>query len=107
MTKRWHEPVFWHLDSSTDASSLGDVRRGNFLPDPLLLPDLRIRPSDYTNSGFERRHVYPSSNRTLTKEDNTATLVMSSMLLETATPALNYQVWKDLEDYSRYLVSTR
>ncbi|HEX8832958.1 MAG TPA: DNA/RNA non-specific endonuclease [Abditibacteriaceae bacterium] len=90
--------VSWHLDKS----DLGDIRRGTFRPDPLLPPDMQIRPSDYKNSGYDRGHVCPSGDRTRTKEDNTATFVMSNMLPQAA--ALNQQVWKDLEDYSRYLV---
>ena len=91
--------VSWHLDAST----LGDVQRGNFRPDPLLPPDWQIRPNDYRASGYDRGHVCPSGDRTATEEDNDATFVMSNMLPQTA--ALNQHLWKSLEDYSRELVS--
>jgi endonuclease G len=90
--------VSWHLEKN----DLGDVRRGDFLPDPLLPTSWQIRPSDYRNSGYDRGHICPSGDRTRTKADNTATFVMSNMLPQAA--ALNQQVWKDLEDYERYLV---
>jgi endonuclease G len=90
--------VAWHLEKS----DLGGVKRGDFLPDPLLPPDWQIRPSDYRGSGYDRGHVCPSGDRTRTRADNSATFVMSNMLPQAA--ALNQQVWKDLEDYSRSLV---
>lgn len=90
--------VSWHLDAST----LGDVQRGDFRPDPLLPPDWQIRPNDYRASGYDRGHVCPSGDRTATEEDNDATFVMSNMLPQTA--ALNQHVWKTLEDYGRELV---
>lgn len=92
--------VAWHLEKR----DLGKVRRGDFLPDPLLPPDLQIRPTDYRGSGYDRGHVCPSGDRTRTRRDNTATFVMSNMLPQAA--ALNQHVWKDLEDYSRSLVRT-
>ena len=91
--------VSWHTDTST----LGDVQRGNFRPDPLLPDDWQIRPTDYRGSGYDRGHVCPSGDRTATKEDNDATFVMSNMLPQTA--ALNQHVWKDLEDYCRDLAN--
>jgi endonuclease G len=90
--------VSWRLEKS----DLGTVRRGDFLPDPLLPPDMQIRPSDYRGSGYDRGHVCPSGDRTRSREDNTATFVMSNMLPQAA--ALNQQVWADLENYSRSLV---
>lgn len=92
--------VSWHLDSS----NLGTQRRGNFMPDPLLPPDMQIRPNDYRGSGYDRGHVCPSGDRTASKEDNDATFVMSNMLPQAA--ALNQQVWKDLEEYERYLTES-
>jgi DNA/RNA endonuclease G (NUC1) len=87
--------VAWHLDSR----DLGAVRRGQFMPDPLLPPDSQIRPNDYRGSGFDRGHVCPSGDRTSSRENNNATFVMSNMLPQTA--ALNRQVWEKLEEYER------
>lgn len=92
--------VSWHLDKS----NIGRVKRGDFWPDPLLPADMQIRPTDYRGSGYDRGHVCPSADRTSNREDNDATFVMSNMLPQ--APSLNQQVWKDLEDYSRYLLST-
>lgn len=92
--------VSWH----TDSSDLGTVDRTNaFAPDPLLPAAWRIRPTDYTGSGFDRGHVCPSADRTRTAADNRATFVMSNMLPQ--TPDLNREVWRKLEEYSRTLVN--
>lgn len=93
--------VAWHL-SETD---LGPASRGSFWPDPLLSASLQIRPSDYTGSGYDRGHVCPSGDRTRDAEYNKQTFVMSNMLPQ--APQLNREVWKDLEEYERYLAKTR
>lgn len=49
--------VSWHLNEN----DLGDIRRGDFLPDPLLPADMQIRPSDYRNSGYDR-DLHPRKN---------------------------------------------
>jgi endonuclease G len=91
--------VAWHLQRS----DFGAARRSNaFAPDPLLRADWQIRPNDYRGSGYERGHQCPSSDRTRTAEDNTATFYMSNMLPQTAD--VHEHVWKGLEDYSRDLV---
>jgi endonuclease G len=88
--------VSWHVDRS----DLGRVRRTNaFAPDPVLPSDWRIRPSDYTHSGYERGHLCPSADRTRRARDNEATFYMSNMLPQTAD--LNEQVWAGLESYCR------
>lgn len=89
--------VAWHLDRE----DLGDTRRSSFMPDPLLPSAWQIRPSDYRGSGYDRGHVCPSGDRTSSKTANQATFVMSNMLPQ--APALNQQVWKDLEEYERDL----
>lgn len=93
--------VSWHLDTG----DLGKATRSNFLPDPLLPSALQIRPNDYRGSGYDRGHVCPSGDRTRDSALNQQTFVMSNMLPQ--APALNQQVWKDLEDYERYLVRDR
>ena len=87
--------VAWH----TDAADLGDTERGKFAPDPDLPPDWQIRPTDYKGSGFDRGHVCPSGDRTISREANNQTFYMSNMLPQTAS--LNQHVWADLENYLR------
>lgn len=87
--------VMWHLS----ASDIGTVDRGNFAPDGLLPASLRIKPSDYTGSGFDRGHMCPSADRTDTVDNNQETFLMSNMQPQTAK--LNRQTWRFLEEYTR------
>ena len=93
--------VSWQLDRSW----LGNVDRSDdFRPDPDL-PDncYAVRPTDYRGSGYDRGHLAPSGDRTRRQSDNSATFVMSNMIPQ--APENNREVWRELEEYSRDLVS--
>lgn len=93
--------VSWQLNQSW----LGTVDRSNdFRPDTTLPTGwYQVRPSDYTSSGYDRGHMTPSGDRTRTREDNSATFVMTNMIPQ--APENNREVWRELEEYSRELVS--
>ncbi len=95
------EFVLWHLENS----DLGAEGRSNdFRPDFQLPENLyRVKKRDYqyTRYGFDRGHVCPSADRTDTKENNSATFLMTNMIPQ--SPDLNRIVWKDLEAYEREL----
>jgi endonuclease G len=93
--------VSWQLNQSW----LGPVDRQNdFRPDDTLPSNFyHVLPSDYSGSGYDRGHQTPSGDRTLNKEDNSATFLMSNMIPQ--TPDLNRGPWQKLESYSRQLVS--
>lgn len=97
-TPNW---VAWQLNKSW----LGDAeRQNNFRPDNTLPAGwVRITPSAYTGSGYDKGHVVPSADRTRTIEDNTATFLMTNMMPQ--TPDNNRNTWGNLEDYCRELVS--
>ena len=93
--------VSWQLDSGW----LGSVDRSDdFRPDSDL-PNgcYAVRPNDYRGSGYDRGHLAPSGDRTRRKSDNSATFLMSNMMPQ--SPANNREVWRELEEYSRELVS--
>lgn len=92
--------VSWELD----AEWLGDAdRRDDFRPDPDLPTGwYRVRPDDYTASGFDRGHLCPSASRTASEVDNSSTFVMSNMVPQ--APTLNREAWARLEAYCRTLV---
>ena len=93
--------VSWQLNRSW----LGSVERSNdFRPDPDL-PDgcYAVRPNDYRRSGYDRGHLIPSGDRTHTEIDNSATFTMTNMMPQ--SPANNREIWRELEEYSRDLVS--
>jgi endonuclease G len=91
--------VSWQLNTSW----LGSLDRSNdFRPDPELPTGCyQVRPNDYRGSGYDKGHMTPSSDRTRTQEDNSATFVMSNMVPQAA--ANNREVWSELEKYSRKL----
>ncbi|MFN6565200.1 MAG: DNA/RNA non-specific endonuclease [Nostoc sp. ChiSLP01] len=97
-TANW---VAWQLNKSW----LGDAeRQNNFRPDSTLPAGwVRITPSAYTGSGYDKGHIAPSGDRTRTVEDNTATFLMTNMMPQ--TPDNNRNTWGNLEDYCRELVS--
>ncbi len=96
-TANW---VSWQLNRSWMGSA---DRKNDFRPDDTL-PDAwyKVRPTDYTGSGYDRGHIAPSADRTRNEADNSSTFLMTNMMPQ--VPELNRGVWGDLEDYSRDLV---
>jgi endonuclease G len=88
--------VSWHLS----AADFGDVDRSEFQPDTSL-PDgwYQVRPSDYTNSGYDRGHMAPSADRTVTVEDNEALFLMTNIVPQ--APDNNQGPWVQLEEWCR------
>jgi endonuclease G len=99
-TPNW---VSWHL--STDY--LGNApRRKRFAVDDLLPEELsHITHNDYTNSGFQRGHMCPHSDRAANKDMSYATFVMTNIVPQSS--ACNEGSWESLESYCRYLVSEK
>jgi endonuclease G len=96
-TAHW---VSWQLNRSWIgiAVSLDNFRPDNALPDAWY----KVRPNDYTGSGYDRGHIAPSADRTRNEPDNSATFLMSNMMPQ--VQELNRGVWGDLEEYCRELV---
>ena len=91
--------VSWHLD----AGDLGSTPRGDFQPDNSLPSGwYRVQPGDYSGSGYDRGHMTPSGDRTLTRADNDATFLMTNILPQ--APDNNQGPWNVLEEYCRSLV---
>lgn len=90
----------WQLNRSW----LGSVdRQNNFRPDDTLPKGfVRVTPTMYTGSGYDKGHVVPSGDRTKTPEDNSATFFMTNMMPQ--TPDNNRNTWENLERYCRELV---
>lgn len=93
-TPNW---VSWQLNKAW----LGKARRANpFAPD-LSLPGgfFAVRPNDYRASGFDRGHLCPAADRSVTQEDMDATFLMTNMVPQ--APDLNRGAWEKLEVYCR------
>ncbi|MEG4805871.1 DNA/RNA non-specific endonuclease [Microcoleus sp. ARI1-B5] len=99
-TANW---VSWQLNRSWIGSA---DRKNDFRPDDAL-PDAwyKVRPNDYTLSGYDRGHLAPSADRTRNEADNSSTFLMTNMMPQ--VPELNRGVWGDLEDYCRELAQRR
>ena len=98
-TPNW---VSWCLKDG----DFGTASRAQFYPDAFLPKTYRhVTPKDYTNSGFDRGHMCPRSDRTSTAEAATATFVMTNIVPQ--APHVNQRAWNDLEEYCRSLVRTR
>lgn len=96
-TANW---VSWQLNKSWIGAA---DRQDNFRPDDALPADwYKVRPTDYSGSGYDRGHVAPSADRTRNEADNSSTFLMTNMMPQ--VPELNRGVWGDLEDYCRELV---
>jgi len=82
------------------------VSLDNFHPDDALPATwYKVRPNDYTGSGYDRGHIAPSADRTRNEADNSATFLMSNRMPQ--VPEINKGVWGDLEEYCRRLVERR
>ena len=93
--------VSWHLDTSWLGST---PRQDDFRADTTLPAGwYRVQATDYSGSGFDRGHMCPSADRTITVTANSATFLMTNMIPQ--LPANNQGVWANLESYSRTLVS--
>ena len=93
--------VSWHLDTSWLGST---PRQDDFRADTTLPTGwYRVSGSDYSGSGFDRGHMCPSADRTISVSANSSTFLMTNMIPQ--MPANNQGVWANLETYSRTLVS--
>lgn len=92
--------VSWRISESDFGAT---DRQNNFRPDPNLPAGfVRVTPTDYAGSGFDRGHLAPSADRSSSDEANGLTFLMSNMVPQTGD--LNRNVWEELETYSRNLV---
>ncbi len=93
--------VSWHLDTSWLGST---PRQDDFRADTTLPTGwYRVQATDYSGSGFDRGHMCPSADRTVSITANSATFLMTNMIPQ--LPANNQGPWANLESYSRTLVS--
>ncbi|MGB3297428.1 MAG: DNA/RNA non-specific endonuclease [Phormidesmis sp.] len=87
-----------------DRRWLGSVdRQDDFRPDGGLPKGFyQVTPTDYRRSGYDRGHMVPSGDRTLTPRDNSLTFLMSNIFPQASDN--NRGPWRELEQYGRDLV---
>jgi endonuclease G len=93
--------VSWELNTSYFGST---TRQDDFRPDdtlPANLPQASL--ADYSGSGFDRGHMCPSDDRTLTTAANSQTFFLTNMVPQAANN--NRGPWEKLEAESRTLAS--
>lgn len=97
-TANW---VSWRLASNW----LGSAQRQDDFRADTTLPVgwYRVAGTDYSGSGFDRGHMCPSADRTITIVANSSTFLMTNMIPQ--MPANNQGPWAALESYARTLVT--
>jgi DNA/RNA endonuclease G (NUC1) len=92
--------VSWNLTSG----DVGSSGRSSFIPDPDLPSGFyALVTGDYTGSGYDRGHMCPSADRTITTTDNQIVFYMSNIIPQTADN--NQGPWASFETYCRTLAS--
>jgi endonuclease G, mitochondrial len=94
--------VSWELNTSYLGST---ARQDDFRPDntlPASLPQAQL--SDYSGSGYDRGHMCPSADRTLTVTANSQTFFLTNMIPQSANN--NRGPWADLETECRNIART-
>ena len=90
------------LHPSGDVGSSG--RSASFFQDTTLPAGFyQVLPTDYSGSGYDRGHMCPSADRTVTRADNDIVFYMSNMIPQ--APDNNQGVWASFETYCRTLAS--
>ena len=94
--------VAWNLTSG-DVGSSG--RSPDFFQDTTLPAGFYpVLPTDYSGSGYDRGHLCPSGDRTVTRADNDVVFFMSNIMPQ--APDNNQGVWASFETYCRTLADT-
>jgi DNA/RNA endonuclease G (NUC1) len=93
--------VAWNLTAG-DTGSAG--RSPDFFVDPDLPAGFTpVLTTAYSGSGYDRGHMCPSADRTVSRADNDVTFYMSNMVPQ--APDNNQGVWASFETYSRTLAA--
>ena len=96
------EPNWASWDLTTD--DVGSSGRSTFLQDSTLPGNFYwVKATDYSGSGYDRGHMCPSGDRTVSTAVNDLVFYMSNIIPQ--TPDNNQGVWANLETYCRTIAS--
>ena len=91
----------WRLDSGW----IGSANNGSFAPDTSLPTGwYQVTSGDYSEPVYDRGHMCPSGDRTITQPLNDQTYLMTNIIPQ--LPANNQGPWVDLENYCRTLAAS-
>jgi len=94
--------VSWELNTTYLGST---PRQDDYRPDDTLPPTLpQAQLTDYSGSGYDRGHMCPSGDRTLTVAANSQTFFLSNMVPQAANN--NQGPWEKLESESRSIAQS-
>jgi len=83
-----------------------DVDRGiRFYADPEVPEKYRVKPEDFTNTGYDKGHLAPSAAIDFSVKSNSETFAMTNIALQ--NPKLNRQAWGRLEGIVRKWTRTK
>ena len=92
--------VSWDLTSG----DVGSSGRSTFVTDTTLPSGFyEVKTGDYTNSGYDRGHMCPSADRSITVADNNIVFYMSNIIPQ--APDNNQGPWASFEAYCRTLAN--
>lgn len=80
-------------------------RGERFYPDPDIPEAYRIKPEEFTNSGYDKGHLAPSAAIDFSRRSNDQTFAMSNIVLQ--HPKLNRQALRRLEEFIRDWTRTK
>lgn len=97
--------VGWHLASSDLGSGSRPDGEDVFYGDELLPSSFyKVQHKDYFNQNFDRGHLCPNGDRTLSDDTCNETFRTTNIVPQTANN--NQQVWVKLEEYERTLANS-
>lgn len=99
-TKHYPVKVEWWVTRRAITCTDRIKRSDRFSPDPLL-PKSTDLQTDYSNSGFDRGHNFPSADAACDQLSNDESFYFSNMTAQ--HPSLNRGDWKALESFVRDL----
>jgi endonuclease G, mitochondrial len=92
--------VNWIAWKTTRADLGAPAERPDFQPDQRLPAGFkRIKPSDYSASGYDRGHLVPAADRFANADLLAETFLMTNIVPQTSS--LNRYPWEQLESYVR------
>lgn len=89
----------------TKNMTIGSAKRDSekFYEDLTCPKGFRAKPSDYTNSGYDRGHLSPAADWYYDKESMHDSFSMANIAPQ--KPQLNRRYWKEVEDIERYIAN--
>jgi len=90
---------------SKESVGIDMERAEKFYADPAVPEKYRVKPEDFTNTGYDKGHLAPSAAIDFSRQSNDQTFAMSNVALQ--HPKLNRHAWGALEGIIRGWTNTK